>query len=156
MKSKTLLMLVCVFGLVACQNIQMEKSQHPGVTLKFKLPPNNQAPERAPGTKKITDVKIGEFVGFQLESDPGDTPTLLLVVMGRVADETSHEIIEVTTPFDKNYYTLRLTRGNNNNVLKITGKEGIYKYSLIDITGNGNNTRPPLDPMIRVGPGGQQ
>ena len=155
MKSKILLMLVCTFGLVACQNIQIEKSASPDVTLKFKLPPNNQAPERAPGTKKITDVKVGGNVGFELEAEPGTPPTLLLVVMGRVADETSHEIIEVATPFENEFYTLRLTRGNNNKVLKITGKEGIYKYSLIDITGGGNNTRPPRDPMIRVGPGNQ-
>lgn len=154
MKSKILLMLVCTFGLAACQNVQMSESGPPNVTMNYVLPDDIKSP---PGlgtnTPNLVKVEAGNIVDFKLETSRGNSPTLLLVVMGRVADENSDVIIDVETPFVDGDYTLRLTRGNNNRQEIASGKNGYYKYSLIDITGNGNNNRPPLDPKIRVGPG---
>ena len=154
MKSKILLMLVCALGLVACQNVQMSKSEPPNVTMNYDLPgaPDKQ-PKLGTDTPELAKLEAGNLVDFRLENSRGNSPRLLLVVMGRVVDENSNEIIAVDTPFASGAYTLKLTRGNNNRQEIASGKNGYYKYSLIDITGNGNNNRPPLDPKIRVGPG---
>jgi len=154
MKSRILLMLVCTFGLSACQNIHPESSEVADVTLNYVLPDDQQKqPDLGTNTPKLAIVEAENIVNFKLEKSKGSSPTLLLVVMGRVADENSDVIIDVETPFESGDYTLRLTRGNNNRQTIAKGKNGYYKYSLIDLTGNGNNTRPPLDPKIRVGPG---
>ena len=157
MKSKIVMILICSIFLVACQTNTVVNPT-PDVTLKFEIPGKINSPPGLKDTPETVDIKEGQIMAFDLKtaSTEKGSRALLLVIEGKEVAGQNGTILKPETPFTSGKYVIKLTPGNNpNNIQTIRDDaEGTYKYILIDRSSNKNsNTRPPLDPKIRVGPG---
>ncbi len=152
---KLVILTLCTSSLIACQSMPDDDSLNP-ITLPeidITLDQNNltKRPSVAPGQEIVETIR-GQEIKVNLNKK-----SVLIIIQGKVPDSGDMNNLEPKSPLHKGKFLQRINPGNGKLKISDLADIGDYKYMIVENKPsrpiNTDDIRPPLDPIIRVGPG---